>query len=75
MTEAEFDVGRDEPSKITEVMTDTIMDNEMYRPLGDRQINGIGTLQLPALARLDDTKGFKIACTNMQCLVATRFDG
>lgn len=58
VVEGEVDTGPDVATGVTEVMASTLVDEDMDRvTFFDEQFNGVGELQLAALARLDATQG------------------
>ena len=60
VAEAEFHACGNEAGWVPEVVADAGMDYDADGvAFGDEQIDGIGKLQLPALAWLDATKGIK----------------
>ena len=58
VAETEFDAGGNEAGWVAKVMADTIMDHDVDGVvLGDEESDGVGKLQLPALAWPDATEG------------------
>ena len=60
MAKAKLDASWNEASGIAKVMPDAIMDDDVNgMPLGNEEINGVGKLQFPTLARINPAQCVK----------------